>query len=103
MGVGGFAAMAWVEAPAYAAAGPDPLSEVAPGIVEHMNRDHADALALFARVLAGEAAEINRGFPFAARAKAWAVAVGSVMAWGVKIARRPSAPGSAATAARAFA
>ncbi len=54
--VGGFAAMDWVEARAYATANPDPLSEAAPGIVEHMNRDHADALALFARVLAGEAA-----------------------------------------------
>ena len=49
--------MDWVEARAYAAAAPDPLSEVAPGIVEHMNRDHADALALFARVLAGEEAD----------------------------------------------
>ena len=55
--VGGFAAMDWVEGRVYAAAAPDPLSEVAPGIVEHMNRDHADALALFARVLAGEAAD----------------------------------------------
>src|SRR4029450_11081137 len=55
--VGGFAAMDWVEARAYGAAAPDPLSEVAPGIVEHMNRDHADSLALFARVLAGEAAD----------------------------------------------
>jgi putative heme iron utilization protein len=49
--------MDWVEGRAYAAAGPDPLSEVAPAIVEHMNRDHADSLALFARVLAGEAAD----------------------------------------------
>ncbi len=55
--VGGFAAMDWVDARAYAAAAPDPLADVAPSIVEHMNRDHADALALFARVLAGEAAD----------------------------------------------
>ena len=55
--VGGFAAMDWVDGRAYGAADPDPLSEVAPGILEHMNRDHADALALFARVLAGETAD----------------------------------------------
>lgn len=53
--VGGFAAMDWIDAAAYTAALPDPLADVAPGIVEHMNRDHADALVLFARVLAGEA------------------------------------------------
>jgi putative heme iron utilization protein len=52
--VGGFAAMDWVDARAYGAADPDPLSDAAPGILEHMNRDHGDALALFARVLAGE-------------------------------------------------
>jgi len=55
--VGGFAAMDWVDARAYGAAAPDPLAEVAPGILEHMNRDHVEALALFARVLAGEAAD----------------------------------------------
>src|SRR5262245_17783426 len=55
--VGGFAAMDWVDAAAYGAAEPDPLAEAALGILEHMNGDHADALALFARVLAGEAAD----------------------------------------------
>ncbi len=49
--VGGFAAMDWVSAAEYRAARPDPLADVAPGIIEHMNRDHADALATFARVL----------------------------------------------------
>src|SRR3989475_8925 len=41
--VGGFAAMDWVSAAAYFAAAPDPLADVADGVVEHMNRDHADA------------------------------------------------------------
>jgi heme oxygenase (biliverdin-IX-beta and delta-forming) len=49
--VGGFAAMDWVSAGEYRAARPDPLADVAPGIIEHMNRDHADALVTFARVL----------------------------------------------------
>ena len=55
--VGGFAAMDWVDARAFMAAEPDPLADVAAGIIEHMNRDHPDALVTFARVLAGEPAE----------------------------------------------
>ena len=55
--VGGFAAMDWVPADAYLAARPDPLADAAAGIIEHMNRDHPDALVTFARVLAGVAAE----------------------------------------------
>jgi putative heme iron utilization protein len=55
--VGGFAAMDWVATPAYLAARPDPLAEVAAGIIEHMNRDHPDALLTCARVLAGEPAD----------------------------------------------
>lgn len=51
--VGGFAAMDWVSAEAYAAAHPDPLADASAGIIEHMNRDHPDALVTFARVLAG--------------------------------------------------
>lgn len=51
--VGGFAAMDWVGAEAYAAARPDPLADSAGSIMEHMNRDHADALLVFARVLGG--------------------------------------------------
>lgn len=50
--VGGFAAMDWLDAPAYRSARPDPLADAAAGIVGHMNRDHADALVTFARVLA---------------------------------------------------
>jgi len=55
--VGGFAAMDWVGAEAYAGARPDPLAEGAASIIEHMNRDHADALLVFARVLAGVPAD----------------------------------------------
>jgi hypothetical protein len=55
--VGGFAAMDWVSAADYAAAQADPLRDIAGGIVEHMNRDHADALIAYARHYAGEAAE----------------------------------------------
>jgi len=55
--VSGFAAMDWVDADAYRAARPDPLVDVAAGIVEHMNRDHADALVAYARHFAGEAAD----------------------------------------------
>ncbi len=55
--VGGFAAMDWVSAEDYLAARPDPLADAAAGIIEHMNRDHADALRTFACVLAGAEAD----------------------------------------------
>jgi len=42
--VGGFGVMGWVAADDYAVAEADPLADAAPGILEHMNRDHADAL-----------------------------------------------------------
>ena len=58
--VGGFAAMGWVEAGEYAAAHPDPLAEIAEGIMEHMNADHADALLAYARFFANEAADEAR-------------------------------------------
>jgi putative heme iron utilization protein len=51
--VGGFAAMDWIDAAAYRAARVDPLVDVAAGILEHMNRDHSDALVTYARALAG--------------------------------------------------
>jgi putative heme iron utilization protein len=51
--VGGFGVMGWVPALDYATAQPDPLVDVAAGIIEHMNRDHSDALLLLARVCAG--------------------------------------------------
>jgi heme oxygenase (biliverdin-IX-beta and delta-forming) len=55
--VGGFAAMDWIAAVDYLAARPDPLADAAPGIIEHMNRDHADALMEYARHFAREAAQ----------------------------------------------
>jgi putative heme iron utilization protein len=55
--IGGFGVMGWISAEDYGRALPDPLAEVAPGIIEHMNRDHADALLLIACRLAGEAAD----------------------------------------------
>jgi putative heme iron utilization protein len=58
--VGGFGAMDWLTVEGYEAARPDPLADAAPGIIEHMNRDHADALLTFARVLAREEAEEAR-------------------------------------------
>jgi len=55
--VGGFGAMDWLAVPGYEAARPDPLADAAPGIIEHMNRDHPDALVLYARALGGLPAE----------------------------------------------
>jgi putative heme iron utilization protein len=56
--VGGFGVMGWVEAEDYKHAAPDPLSEVAPGILAHMNADHVDSMILLARAYAQiEAAE----------------------------------------------
>lgn len=55
--VGGFGAMGWVEAHDYASAPADPLADAAGGILAHMNRDHADALVAYARVLGGVEAD----------------------------------------------
>ena len=52
--IGGFGVMGWVPAEDYAAAAPDPLAEVAPGIIRHMNADHGDALRRIAGHDAGE-------------------------------------------------
>src|SRR5512144_1571754 len=72
--VGGFGAMDWLAVDGYETARPDPLADAAPGIIEHMNRDHADALILYARVLgpvAADAAEMvavdRLGFKLRAR------------------------------------
>ncbi|MFY9948165.1 MAG: DUF2470 domain-containing protein [Candidatus Sulfotelmatobacter sp.] len=51
--VGGFGVMGWVKASDYDQAQPDPLADVAAGIIEHMNTDHKDALILLARKNAG--------------------------------------------------
>jgi heme oxygenase (biliverdin-IX-beta and delta-forming) len=55
--IGGFGVMGWVAAEEYGSARPDPLAEVAPEIIGHMNADRADALLLIARRFAGEAAD----------------------------------------------
>ncbi|MBI3300903.1 MAG: DUF2470 domain-containing protein [Deltaproteobacteria bacterium] len=55
--VGGFGAMGWVPATDYTAAEPDPLADIAQGIIDHMNQDHADALRLLCRVYADLEAE----------------------------------------------
>jgi heme iron utilization protein len=51
--VGGFGVMGWVTAAEYERAQPDPLSDAAAGIIQHMNADHKDALALLTLVSAG--------------------------------------------------
>jgi heme oxygenase (biliverdin-IX-beta and delta-forming) len=55
--IGGFGVMGWISAEDYAGALPDPLAKAAPGIMQHMNNDHADALRRIARRFAGEAAD----------------------------------------------
>jgi heme iron utilization protein len=58
--VGGFGVMGWVEARDYEGAVPDPLAEVTPGILAHMNADHVDSMILLARSHAGlEATEAS--------------------------------------------
>jgi putative heme iron utilization protein len=42
--VGGFGRMSWVDVDAFVSAEPDPLASAAPGIIAHMNADHASAL-----------------------------------------------------------
>jgi heme oxygenase (biliverdin-IX-beta and delta-forming) len=55
--VGGFGVMGWVTAEDYMHAEADPLAESAPGIIEHMNKDHSDALLLLAKAFAGVEAD----------------------------------------------
>jgi heme iron utilization protein len=55
--IGGFGVMGWIPAEDYGSAMPDPLAEAAPGIIQHMNADHADALVLIAHRFGGEAAD----------------------------------------------
>lgn len=52
--IGGFGVMGWVPADEYAKAMPDPLAAVAPGIIQHMNADHSDALIRIAQHDSGE-------------------------------------------------
>ena len=51
--VGGYGRMSWVDPAEYASAEADPLVSSAPGIIEHMNADHAEAQVLFCRHFAG--------------------------------------------------
>jgi putative heme iron utilization protein len=51
--VGGFGVMGWVAASEYYHGQPDPLADVAAGIIQHMNTDHGEALNLLARAFAG--------------------------------------------------
>jgi putative heme iron utilization protein len=51
--VGGYGRMDSADAPAYAAARPDPVGVGARGAVDHLNDDHADALLAMATALGG--------------------------------------------------
>lgn len=55
--IGGFGVMGWIAPEEYGSAAPDPLAEAGPGIIQHMNADHAGALILIARQFAGEPAD----------------------------------------------
>src|SRR2546425_1244967 len=50
--VGGFGVMGWVSASEYDRSQPDPLADSMAEIIQHMNADHKDALALLAREFA---------------------------------------------------
>lgn len=58
--VGGFGVMGWVAAEDYGEATPDPLADSAPGILDHMNADHVEAMRLLARGITGVEAEDAR-------------------------------------------
>lgn len=51
--VGGYGRMDSAAGPDYATAQPDPVQPIAAGAIEHLNADHADALAAMARTLGG--------------------------------------------------
>ena len=51
--VGGFGVMGWVTASEYELAAPEPLADVAAGVIQHMNADHKDAMILLARTTLG--------------------------------------------------
>lgn len=48
--IGGYGRMSWVPAQEWLKAVPDPIAPHAPGIIQHMNGDHADALVEYCRV-----------------------------------------------------
>ena len=47
--IGGFGVMGWVECIEFEQAVPDPLAEVAVGVLDHMNQDHVTAMVDIAR------------------------------------------------------
>jgi len=51
--VGGFGRMSWVDVTEFTTAEPDPLLPAAPGIIAHMNADHASALVTLCHADAG--------------------------------------------------
>jgi len=51
--VAGFGAMGWVTLAEYLAASPDPIADEAPRIIDHMNKDHSEALLLLCRLHTG--------------------------------------------------
>lgn len=51
--VGGFGRMAWCDPADYRAAQPDPLADIAPAALSHLNTDHPDALLDIARAFTG--------------------------------------------------
>ncbi len=51
--IAGFGRMDWIPGARYREAELDPLWQVAPGAIAHMNQDHADSLAQMARHFAG--------------------------------------------------
>ncbi len=55
--VGGFGVMGWITATDYAQAEVDPLADLATGIIDHMNTDHAESLVKLARHFATVPAE----------------------------------------------
>lgn len=47
--IGGYGRMSWVEAASWAGATEDPIASAADRIIDHMNEDHADTMALYCR------------------------------------------------------
>ncbi|MEO1083469.1 MAG: DUF2470 domain-containing protein [Acidobacteriota bacterium] len=61
--IGGYGRMSWITGEQWNDAEPDPLAPHADGIIEHMNADHADAMALLCRTFskATEARTVTMG------------------------------------------
>lgn len=57
--IGGYGRMSWVPLEEWRRAEPDPIASDAAAILEHMNRDHGDALPLYCRAFS-RASDIDR-------------------------------------------